>query len=119
MAINYQRMASTAKRLITDNKQGLIEIGRTIVTPGANSWDAPVTATTYARIASIAKGVSKRFVDGVTVLATDLELVATIDDYAPLPGDVIRIDGKRVAVISQSQIPAAGIICAWRFIVRS
>jgi len=119
MAINYARMASTAARLITQNKQGLIEIGRSVNTPGANSWDAPSVVTTYTPIASIAKGVSKRFVDGVTVLATDLELVATIDDYSPLPGDIIRIDGKRVTVISQSQIPAAGIICAWRFIVRS
>ena len=119
MAINYQRMAATAKRLITDNKQGVIEIGRTVVTPGANSWDAPTTATTYEQISAVAKGVSKRFVDGVTVLATDLELVATIDDYSPLPGDIVIVDGKRVTVISQSQIPAAGIICAWRFIVRA
>lgn len=119
MAINYARMAQTAKRLITDNKQGIIEIGRSVNTPGANSWDAPTISTAYERIASIAKGVSRRFVDGVTVLATDLELVVTIDDYSPLPGDIIRVDGKRVTVISQSQIPAAGIICAWRFIVRS
>ena len=112
-------MAATGKRIITQNKQGVIEIGRTVVTSGANSWDAPTTTTTYDMIAAVAKGVSKQFVDGATVLATDLELVATIDDYSPLPGDIVRIDGKRVAVISQSQIPAAGIICAWRFIVRS
>lgn len=119
MAINYQRMASTAKRLITDNKQGIVEITRAVVTQGANSWDTPTTVTTFTAIAAVVKGVSRGFVDGVSVLATDLEVVATIGGYEPLPGDLMRIDGKRVAIIRQLPIPAAGITCAWRFIVRS
>ena len=119
MPINYQRMAATAKRLITDNKQGTVEIGRASVTSGANAWDAPTSTISYTTIAAVVRGVSDQFVDGSEVMSTDLQVIATIDDYQPLPGDIIRIDGKPTAIINQQQIPAAGIIAAWRFIVRA
>lgn len=119
MAINYQRMANTAKRLLTDNNQGKIEIGRAVNTAGGNSWDAPSVSVTYETVRGIVRGVSQQYVDGITVLSTDLMIMATIDDYAPLPGDLMRIDGRVVTVVKQEQIPGAGIIAAWRFIVRA
>jgi hypothetical protein len=119
MAINYQRLAETAKRLLTDNAQGTVEIGRSVSTPGAQPWDAPTIATTYTIIKAVVRGVSSQFVDGATVLATDLQVVAYIADYVPLPGDIMRIDGAPVTIIRQDKIPGAGIIAAWRFIVRA
>jgi hypothetical protein len=119
MAINYQRLADTAKRLITDNAQGTIDIGRSVSTPGAQPWDAPTITTTYTTVKGVVSGVAAKFVDGETVMATDLQVIAYIADYAPLPGDIMRIDGKAVAIISQEKIPGAGIIAAWRFIVRA
>jgi hypothetical protein len=119
MAINYQRMAATAKRLLTDNAQGSVSIGRAVTTAGANSWDAPTTSVSWAGVKAVVRGVSAQFVDGVTVLATDLQVVAYIGDYTPLPGDLMMIDGLHVTVINQQKIPDAGIIAAWRFIVRA
>jgi len=119
MAINYQRMASTAKRLLTDNAQGTVKIGRTVLTPGANTWDSPTASITWITIKAVVSGVSARFVDGATVLASDLQVVAYIGDYTPIPGDIMMIDNLNVTVINQQKIPAAGIIAAWRFIVRA
>ena len=119
MAINYQKLADTAKRLLTDNAQGDVEIGRSVSTPGAQAWDAPTIVTTYTTIKAVVRGVSSQFVDGATVLATDLLVVAYIADYITSPGDIMEIDGALVAIIRQDNIPGAGIIAAWRFIVRA
>ena len=119
MAINYQRMAATAKRLLTDNAQGSVSIGRAVTTPGIEAWDAPTASISWQDIKAVVRGVSAQFVDGVTVLSTDLQVTAYIADYQPLPGDLMMIDGLNVTVINQQKIPAAGIIAAWRFIVRA
>jgi hypothetical protein len=119
MAINYQRMAATAKRLLTDNEQGSVSIGRTVITPGVDPWDGPTASIVWTDIKAVVRGVSAQFVDGITVLATDLQVVAYIGDYTPLPGDIMMIDNLNITVINQQKIPAAGIIAAWRFIVRA
>ena len=117
--MDYARLKSRADRMIGNAAQGTIEIGRAVNTAGANSWDAPSVDVTYETVRGIVRGVSQQYVDGVTVLMTDLMVVATIDDYEPLPGDLMRVDGRVVTVVKQKQIPGAGIIAAWRFIVRA
>jgi len=115
----YERMQATAAGLLKKYGQGTVEIGRSVSVPGVQDWDAPAITTTYTQIDAIVKGVSKQYVDGETVLATDLMVIAYIGGYDPLPGDLMQIDGVAVSIIKQMPIPAAGIIAAWRFIVRA
>ena len=115
----YSDMAGMAKDMLTEYNQGTIDIGRTVVTAGANSWDAPSSVTTYLTVMGIVRGVSRQFVDGVTIMATDLQVIAYIADYEPLPGDLMEIDGNPVAVLRQDKIPGAGTTACWRFIVRA
>jgi len=115
----YGDLKATADRLLVQYKQGTVEIGRTVSTPGAQAWGAPTLTTTYTEINAVVRGVSSKFVDGVMVLATDLQMVASIGDYDPQPGDKIRIDGANVTMIRMDKIPAAGTTVAWRFIVRA
>jgi hypothetical protein len=115
----YERMQSTASGLLKKYGQGVVEIGRSVPVPGVQDWDAPAITTSYTTINAIVKGVSREYVDGSTVLSTDLMVIADLAGYDPLPGDLMQIDGVSVAVIKQIPIPAAGIIAAWRFIVRA
>jgi hypothetical protein len=115
----YDDMALMAKELLAELNQGTVEIGRAVVTTGVNSWDAPSVSVDYVEINSVVRGVSRKFVDGVTVMDTDLQVISSIEDYEPLPGDLMRIDGKPVVLIKQEKIPGAGIVAAWRFIVRA
>jgi ABC-type Zn uptake system ZnuABC Zn-binding protein ZnuA len=115
----YDRLRTTANRLLATYAQGTVEIGRPAKTDGDDEWDAPTVTTVWTPINAVVRGVSASMVDGNQVLMTDLVVTATIDDYAPQPSDLMRIDGKDVAVIRQEKIPGAGIIVAWRFIVRA
>lgn len=53
--------------------------------------------------------MGKEFIDGTTVLATDLVVTAAVFDTEPAPGDVLAIDGVAVTIIKQMRIPAAGV----------
>lgn len=117
---DYGRMQNTASRLLRRFKQGTVTFtmpGTT--TPGANPWDPPIVndPVTHPLDATV-KGVSAEFVDGTTILATDLELTVAVFGAALAPPDQFAIDGQVVTVIKAMQIPAAGIPLVWRFIVR-
>lgn len=117
---DYGRMQKTATRLMERFKQGVVMITR--VTPGvpdpATPW-IPVEGTTETfDLAATVKGVSAEFVDGATILATDLEVTAADFGSVLAPADQVAIDGKAVIVVKTIRIPAAGTLVAWKFIVR-
>lgn len=120
MSTFYSEMADIASEVLDEFKQGeivLLKPGTT--TPGPNPWDPPVTTppTSYP-LSATAKGVSKEFIDGDTILATDLEITAAVFDAEPDPADTLTVDGQAVTVIKTMRIPAAGPVVAWKFIVR-
>lgn len=114
----YTRMQKTAYRLLGEYKQGTIEIGRPVRTEGATPLDPPTTSVTWEEVNAVVRGVSAELVDGTDVLATDLVVTAFVENYDPLPTDLMRIDGSVVSIQRQEKIPAAGAVVAWRFIVR-
>lgn len=115
MAFNYNRMASTADRLINNFAQGAVEYQVITSGPPANPWDPPVDTVTTTSIKAVVRGVSDKFVDGVTILASDLQMLtsAVID-----VGAVVVIDGVNHAIIRHDKIPAAGVTVTNRYILR-
>jgi hypothetical protein len=63
----------------------------------------------------VVKGVSQKYVDGVSILASDREVLFQGDVDA---GDKVRIDGKVVAVLRVDKIPGAGQAVVTRVFVR-
>jgi hypothetical protein len=113
----YPNLTRTSSRLLAKFKQGTVEIGRPVSTPGANSWDAPTVTTQWQEVNASVKGVSAKYVDGVNIVISDREvLTQTPTTFGP--GDQLRIDGDVVAVLSVQDIPAAGAAVVTRFIVR-
>lgn len=115
----YNRLTTTSTRLLAKYKQGVVEIGRPVTTPGAEPYDPPTTSTSWTEVDAVVKGVSQKYVDGSTIVMSDLEVLtqtpATFDRAA---GDLMRIDGDVVAVLMVEPIPAAGSAVATRMIVR-
>lgn len=118
---DYAKMQATASRLLDRFAQGAVTLtkpGET--TPGPNPWDPPVvTAPVVYTLHAAVKGVSAQFVDGTTILATDLEITAAVFGADPAPPDKVEIDGKAVVVLKTIRVPAAGTVVAWKFIVRA
>lgn len=105
--------------------QGSIALVREVpAAPGANPWDPPA-APTYTRttLNGAARGVSKELVgapvdNGGQIVATDIQAIVAPWSGSYEPGDVLEIDGSPVTVLKVENIPAAGTVCAIRFVVR-
>jgi hypothetical protein len=115
---DYARMQSTATRLLDRFNQGVIVLTKTVTAPGPNAWTPGEATTTEYPLKATAKGVSKQFIDGTTILATDIEITAAAFGADPTPADAVTLDGKSVTVLRVWRIPAAGTLVAWKFIVR-
>ena len=114
----YNDLRNVASGLLQEFSQGTVEVGRPVTVTGANEWSPPATSVQWTRINAVARGVSQRYVDGVNILATDLQITADMGAYSPQAGDRIRIDGVPASVLRIERIPAAGTAIAYRLFVR-
>jgi hypothetical protein len=119
---DYSRMQGTASRLMQRFKQGTIVLTRPgTETPGPNPWDPPVVGDPVEHeLDGVAKGVSAEFVDGTTILATDIQITCSVPPVVPsIETDAMTVDGKSVTLLRIDQIPAAGTPVAYRLFVRA
>lgn len=123
----YDRARDTANRLLAPARFGAssIVLVRKTTVPPANSWDAPTITTTTQTLRAQAFGVSSELVglpalepaNGV-VLSSDRMVIAALPEGGYQPGDLLSIDDKPVTIVWVSNIPAAGVPSAVRFVVR-
>lgn len=112
-------MTPTAKRLLAKFKKGVVEIGRTVTTPGAGTYDPPTTSTEYTEVDAVVTGVSQKYVDGTNIVMSDRQVIFQAPaSFDPQAGDKLRIDGDVVAVLSLMPVMAAGDPVIERVIVR-
>jgi hypothetical protein len=109
----YEEMQGVATRLLTRFNQGVIPLAKTTTAPGADPWTPGTPTTTTYTLQATAKGVSKEFVDGTTIVT------AAAFGAEPDPADVLAIDGKAVTQLKVIRLPMAGTLVAWKFVVRS
>lgn len=118
MSFDYGRIRAKAERLFTRFAQGNIVLSRTTATPGEKRWDDPVETTQTEPLRGAVEGVAEKFVDGTTVLATDLQVTCAPPAMGIQTGDTLTIDSKPVTIISPRAEPAAGPPAAYVLIVR-
>jgi hypothetical protein len=111
----YDRLRTTTTRLMSTYGQGVVEVGTTTTVDGAEEWLPPTGTTTWEEIDAVVSGVSKEYVDQVNIVASDRQILTQAEIS---PGQLIRIDGAVVMVLSVVPIPAAGTPVAVRYIVR-
>lgn len=127
----YSDMAQMARELLAPTSegglgQGYIELVRYLPgPPPANPWDPPAQPERDITVLDgAARGVSKELIgapveNGGQIIATDLQVIVAPWGGEYQPADTLEIDGAPVTVLRVENIPAAGIVCAVRFLVRS
>ncbi|WP_305096475.1 hypothetical protein [Croceibacterium aestuarii] len=130
MADFYTEMAGVAQELLAPTSegglgQGAIELVRYVEgPPPANSWDPPSPPSRQVTpLDGAASGVAKELIGlpvetGGQIVATDPQVIVAPWGGSYDPGDVLEIDGAPVTVLRVQNIPAAGTVCAVRFVVR-
>lgn len=130
MADFYSEMAQTARELLAPTSQGglgqgTITLVRYVAGPApTNPWDAPSPSTPQVTaLDGAARGVGKELIGapvetGGQIVATDLQVIVAPWGGAYDPGDVLKIDGVPVTVLKVENIPAAGTVCAVKFVAR-
>jgi hypothetical protein len=85
----YDEMADVATELLTEFNQGVITLAKTTTAPPDDPWTPGSPTTTTYTLQATAKGVSKEFIDGTTIVATDIEITPAAYGADPDPADVL------------------------------
>lgn len=114
----YERMQSTAGRLLTAYTQGPF----TYYKPGATSgpaYDPVVDPETEHSVDGVAKGVEQKYIKDGYISGSDIQVTLKSFDVAPTLDGEILVNGRRRQIIEVQQIPAAGTVVAWRLFVKA
>ena len=113
----YDRIRTTAQRLLASYKTGTTSRLEVIKAPAANEWELDTVDTVPTVFDAFVTGVPSKMVDGSRVLMTD-RVVIVAGDVPLTASDNITIDGRGVEVVQYEAIPAAGDPVLRRLIVR-
>lgn len=130
MADFYDEMAGVTREMLAPTSEGGLGQGKVALVryvpgpPPANAWDPPSPPSRQVTpLDGAARGVGKELVgapveNGGQIVATDLQVIVApfAGEYGPT--DVLEIDDAPVTVLKVERIPAAGVVCAVRFLVR-
>lgn len=115
--MDYASLKLKADGIIGRLSQGAFEIGAVSSANGATELDAPIVSITWQKYDAAIRGVSSQYVDGQTILTTDLMAVIEAD-AAPEVGGLVRLDGSIRNIIRVDNIPAIGVAVAKRVFIR-
>lgn len=119
MATNfYADMASVAKGVLKEFKQGTLELSIETETAGDSSFEPGPSTTQLLTLDGVIKGVSSKYVDGTEIIVSDLQAsVATtaIDQatgaivaFEPSPKHSLLVDGVSKPIKVVKKVPSAG-----------
>jgi len=127
MADFYQQLQQMARGLLAPTSQGGLGQGQIVLTRiikgvPPNEWTAAVDTTESEPIRGAVRGVSKELigaeVGGAVILASDRQAICEVPSQPYTAGDILSIDGVPVHILSVTNIPAAGVTSAVKFIIR-
>lgn len=126
----YAAKRRRVARIISEWNTGTITLTRT--TTGApdpsTPWTPGAPTTAVFTLAARVDGVTADYVDGTTVLATDLLVIASpkardaggdVVDIVPTMADEIAIDGAAKVVKKIEAVPAAGPAARFHIFIAS
>lgn len=87
-------------------------IGGTDANPGQpNETSHPIAGTT--------RNAQFKYVDGKTILATDLQISFGVQPFTPKVTDFFEMDGKRFNIAAVKPVPATGPVIAHVIFIRA
>lgn len=127
MANFYAEMAQVARDLLAPTSAGGLGQGQIVlsrITQGVppNDWTPPEETIQSETIRGAVRGISKELVGtevgGTVLLMSDRQAICEVPVMAYTAGDILSVDGVPVTILSVSNIPAAGVTSAVRFLIR-
>jgi hypothetical protein len=126
----YDEMANVVREMLAPTSQGGLGQGSIALirylegAAPANPWDVPAAPSRQVTtLDGAARGVGKDLIGapvetGGQIVATDLAVIVAPWGGFVEPVDVLEIDGVPVTILKVENIPAAGTVCAVKFVVR-
>lgn len=123
-------MAQVAREMLAPTSEGGLGQGSIALVrylpppPPANPWDPPAQPTRQVTpLDGVVRGVAKELIGapvetGGQIVASDVQILVAPWDGRYDPADVIEVGHAPVTVLKVENIPAAGTVCAVRFIAR-
>lgn len=127
MADFYSDLAKMARDLLAPTAAGGLGQGQIVlsrITQGVppNDWTPPEETIQSETIRGAVRGISKELVGtevgGTVIVASDRQAIAEVPRGPYTAGDILSVDGVPVMILSVSNIPAAGVASAVRFVIR-
>lgn len=123
------RIGGRFRAMLADRHQGTITLTRTTTgTPDpATPWIPGTPTTAVYTLSARVDGVLADRVDGTTILATDLIVIASsqatlsgsLVDFVPRMSDTLAIDGAAKTIKRIDAVPAAGAAARFNIFVAS
>lgn len=122
----YDDMAAIASEVLAEFKQGSATLTRQVDSGTPVDADAPwlgnvKTPQTYDLDAAVSAvtvdQATAKFVDGTTIMASDLTVTCAVPEVIPNMSDTLTLDGVDRAIKKIVVIPAAGTPVAVKIIV--
>lgn len=116
--MNYTAEQLEVKRHLIQDKQGDVKY----ISQGAltgDEWNPTIGAGTNYDLSAVVTGVSKKYIDGSLVLASDEMVTCAVFDVEPNASGKVSIDSKNYEIVRIIRTPSAGTVLAWKIIVRS
>lgn len=114
----YDEMRAVAADLLEEFSQATIKLVRVTKGggPGYRPGDPTTTETTYR--GGVGKGVNKKFIQGTTVVVSELQVITdVVDGIEPLISDKLSINGKIHNIKQIENVPALGTPIIHKFTV--
>ena len=118
MADLYERMQSTAGRLLAKYDQGPFVYYQMGATSGP-SYDPVIEPDIEYTVSGAAQGVEEKYIKDGFISGSDIQMTLSVFDIDPTITGEILVGGARRQIIEVQQIPAAGTPVAWRIFVKS
>lgn len=115
----YEEMQGIATGLLTEFKQGVIQIAK--ITPGSGPKNnpGPSTETLTTLKGAVARGVKFKYVQSGMAVASDLQVTHAVQDgVTPAIDGFVYIDGVKYKIVNIVDKPAAGTKVVHTLIVR-
>lgn len=104
--------------------QGVLQLNR--ITAGVpdpdKPWNEVLPTKTSEIVNGAVSGIGEKLigveVNGVVLVASDLEAICEVPVFKYTAGDTMTIDGKEVQIIAVKRIPEAGTTVAVKFYLR-
>lgn len=107
MAYSYPDLQKRVASLLKPKGMGSVQFVKTVTIPAAQSWDPPITTSTFTNTPAVVVGISSEFAASDSAIkSTDLSVTTLLPDDLPEVGDNVVVNGLPLTILAVRALPA-------------